>query len=354
LSPRPIRRLRPSHPSQKHYGPTMMPLGYRSWRDDAVFVERNYTPMTVHEGFRAQVAFLSREKWNGVTRPEPYATAFFVRVHLDADAPYTEPHPGVTYAVTAKHSVIDFPKTEPVYVTFNQIGGGFKQHPLTRDDWSYHPETDVAVCEIPMLENILHNAVPFASLVPKDRKAIKLGDPVFTVGLYYALRSRSLQAIARFGNISLMPNEKEKIKVEITDQDNRKDYDDLPEIEAYLIEVRGWEGQSGSPVFVSFGKTESLNMAMSLVAPKAFLAEHGVELRPPPFKPMALVFRPDPVCIGLIQGYHPDEMDTHDPQYKYLVNLGIAIVVPSDAIIDTLMMPEFLAERERKRKQLGI
>jgi hypothetical protein len=133
-----------------------------------------------------------------------------------------------------------------------------------------------------------------------------------------------------------MPDSKEKIKIVITDEDKQKEYEDLPEIEAYLVEVRGWEGQSGSPVFVSFGKTENIKkMAVTLVEPKIHLTPAGTVLDPPPVWPRGvLVFRPDPARIGLIQDYHPDEMETDDPSFEYKVNLGISKVVPSEAIVE--------------------
>jgi hypothetical protein len=293
---------------------------------------------------------LSREEWNGTDQPEPFGTVFFVSMFLDPDASPTEVNPYVLYAVTAKHNLTDIGHTDPVYITRNRFGGGYKQDKRVWTDWEKHPnpDIDVAVCEIPYHEDAPHQTVAFASLIKGDeRKRIKLGDPVFTVGFYSGIRGKRFRAIARFGHISLMPDSREKIKIAITNDDYQKDYDDLPEIEAYLVEVRGWEGQSGSPVFVSFGRTENIDkMAVTLVEPKIVLTPEGTQLDPPSIWPHGvLVFRPDPVCIGLIQGYHPDEMDADDPAYKYRVNLGISIVIPSEAIVDVLMRPEWVSDR---------
>jgi hypothetical protein len=354
IGPRPVRLLRPSSPFRpKIVSPTLVPFGYRGRDDETIFRERNYTPMAVHDGFRFQAAFLSFEEWDGVNQPEPFGTVFFVHVHLDPDASYRETHPGVIYAVTAKHNLVDIPADYPVYITVNKFGGGYVQERKVWGDWVTHPDTniDVAVSEMPRLTDAVHGAVQFPSLITSQtRNTIRLGDSVFTVGVYSGIRGKRFRSIARFGNISLMPDAREKIKIVITDADKTKDYDDLPEIEAYLVEVRGWEGQSGSPVFVSFGKTENFNkVAVTLVEPQMTLTPNGMQMNPPAIWPHGvMVFRPDPVCIGLIQGYHPDEMETDDPSFKYKVNLGISIVVSSEAIVDILMKPELVADRAER------
>jgi hypothetical protein len=316
--------------------------------------------MTVHEGFRASAAFISRTSYREGDghSVSPVGTTFFINFDLE-DRRYSMQRPYVVYAVTAKHVITGFAEEEPIYILLNKREGGYEEVVTYRRDWTLHHTTDVAAYQLPELQDILAASTPFQTLVPRSKRTshnyhVRLGDPVFTIGLYIGfIGSNSIQPVARFGNISLMPNEREKIKVAMSPEDSERPYKDLPEIEAYLIEVRGWEGQSGSPVFVSFGRTEEqYDQVTGANEREVILDEDNVApARPPIIRERVVAFRPDPVCIGLIQGYHKDEIPLFNtPDIRYKLNLGISIVVPSEAIIETLMTEElFMKRRETLR-----
>lgn len=345
-----------------------LPVNYRSWRDEAILEARNGVPMSVHEGFRQGAVFLSENEWNPATslvERDPVGTVFFVTVKLDpADTDYNSPGTAVIYGVTAKHNLVDFEPNRTLYLVANKAdGSGYKSIPTRAIDWTLHPDTDVAVCEMSLdaQDDITGTSTPLPWLTPKNKvtpqySVVRLGDEVFTIGLYAGFQgARSVQPIARFGHIALMPNESEKVKVVMRDSDEQLDYEDLPEIEAYLAELNGWEGQSGSPVFASFGRrieqVEMVQWTTPTEQPEP-RSQFGVNLYDLNFGARYIVFRPEPVCIGLVQGYYPYEMpelNTQDVRWRF--NLGISIIVPSDKIIETLMTQQLLEERARKLKQ---
>ena len=285
----------------------------------------------------------------------PFGTVFFVFVNLDPQSKYEDPEPSVIYAVTAKHNIIDLPLEQEFYIVTNKEGGGYHHTPTRKRDWTSHPDTDIAVCEFQDALAVADtNAIPFNWLMARlrqtpQRSFITLGDATYTVGFYVGFHgTNSVQPVVRHGRVSLMPSRKEKIKVVMCDEDESKDYDDLPEIEAYLVEMMTWEGQSGSPVFVSFGKAEGVQVvenAASVVEAieKQFLGME-LDIRKKVF------LRPQSVCIGLIQGYHPTDIRMFDPGTRtaYKLNLGMSIVVPSDKIIEVLMESEMVEERKQK------
>jgi hypothetical protein len=143
------------------------------------------------------------------------------------------------------------------------------------------------------------------------------GESVFSVGLFDGFSGKNqIMPVARFGKIALMPHPTEKIKAEI----GPSNY--VP-IVAYLIEMVTWEGQSGSPVF--------------------FYINEGIRYEPMWTRKEGIpkLERHEPTLIGLVQGYYDIKQEQ--------INSGIAIVVPAQDIIDTLMHPDLVHERERAR-----
>ena len=349
----------------------MITSRYRSWRDDAILEARHGVRMSVHEGVRRCAAFLSKSVWDESARAGynvPFGTVFFVWVNLDPNASYAFHAPHAIYAVTAKHCIVDIPEHQEFYIVTNKLGGGYNHLPTRRGDWKTHPDTDVAVCELIDSQTMAATtAVPLDWLVTKSRREpqntlltlgdssfIALGDDTYTVGFYVGFYGRSsVQPIVRYGRVSLMPNDAEKIKVEMCKDDEGKDYDDLPEIEAYLVEMMAWEGQSGSPVFVSFGRlqegvqvfhdTESVTEAYQKLMDGVTLEEER-----------QVILRSPSVCIGLVQGYHPTDIQMLDARTggAFKLNLGLSIVVPSDKIVEVLMEDELVAERKRRLEKL--
>ena len=96
------------------------------------------------------------------------------------------------------------------------------------------------------------------------------------------------------------------------------------QINAFLVEMAAWEGQSGSPVFIRShqrGKQTSYE---------------------------------DNWLIGMIQGFYPDEwpiskIDTS--KGKLRVNMGLAIVIPADELVKALNMDVLVKDRDRRLQE---
>jgi hypothetical protein len=144
-----------------------------------------------------------------------------------------------------------------------------------------------------------------------------LGDEVFFTGLFSEHPGRErVQPIMRFGNLSMMPNEPIKVK----------DLRVASEIGAYLVEARSWGGHSGSPAFVYYPPDRS-----------------GVSIQMSTSLPVFL--------LGLVHGHYEIKSDvalTGDilGSGKVPINAGMALVVPSQKIVDVLMDDELVTTRE--------
>jgi hypothetical protein len=131
--------------------------------------------------------------------------------------------------------------------------------------------------------------------------------------------------IIRFGNISLMPYEKIPLTIDpITKTQYIAD--------AYLVECRSRGGLSGSPVFAYFPATRDAGKIMNY-------KEDDVPL------------------LGLVHGhYRTDIQDqiiaTSDDLDTIIVNAGIAMVVPAQDILDTLMQEDVMKDAEKRLKKI--
>lgn len=148
-----------------------------------------------------------------------------------------------------------------------------------------------------------------------------VGSEVFTVGLfggYYG--ERFSRPTARFGHIALIPTVGEKILAELGTPDG-----DLTPIEAMLVEVAAWKGQSGSPVFVRTGKERVLDSLKRLEKQPYWV-------------------------VGMIQGFYPAAQDAfvEGKPVEILQNMGLAIVLPARLIVEMLMEDERLVESRRR------
>ncbi len=142
------------------------------------------------------------------------------------------------------------------------------------------------------------------------------------IGLFvnHAGRDRNLP-IARFGNISMMPNE--KVSADLGGL--------ITSIEAYLVECRSIGGLSGSPVFVHLGP---------------FRRKHD------PPNPLTDVF----YLLGLTQGHWNQSIDSqhdcsvHDSSNVLsdeAVNKGVAIVTPISKVVEIINQDEMLDKRNK-------
>lgn len=185
--------------------------------------------------------------------------------------------------------------------------------------WKFHPEeseVDVAVLPfvVPLVEAADVKSIGvemFLNEAKRSEEQISVGDEVFLTGLFYnhAGRARNIP-IVRVGNIAAMPEEKVRTK--------------LGFIDAYLIEARSIGGISGSPVFVA--------LSMDRVLPKGSLFVATGK--------RGLTF----YFLGLMHGHYDVDLlsqDTLDSEARKreAVNMGIAIVVPAEKVLEVVQQP---------------
>lgn len=298
--------------------------------------------MIVSEGIRKCVSFLLLERVgkDNITRRTPVGTAFFV-VYGITDTSWAR------YVVTAGHVVQAAHNSGgKLYLRLNRRDGGTYDLPLPdAEDWTFNLRSDVAVwhpnvatpeCDITQIGPGLWGTPEW---VAENR--ISEGDETFFCGLFVAHPGgeRNLPVV-RFGNIALMPHEKVSVEVE------RKTYRD---IDAYLIEARSWGGSSGSPAFVHLSPMRYPGtILMPDLGDITGMTSAEIDERHQELKPVRL--------LGLVQGHMrvDERADSGEETFdtaRVRANAGIAVVVPMQAIIETLEDEKLMDERERIRRR---
>jgi hypothetical protein len=259
---------------------------------------------------------------------ERIGTVFFVEVGLSND-PENSLFGSAFYAVTAKHCIHD-----PLAIRFPLVSGGTENVETLSADWITHGETDVAVLPLRfslkrydvkplVLRKFASDRDHLARFPSATEDTIPTlqygtGDEVFSPGLFRPdVGPEIVQPMVRFGHVALKPAVGEKVFAEI----EPKDY--VP-IDAFLVELSTWKGQSGSPIFMNPWEPE-------------FRRPDAVELEPYSF------------LVGMIQGFYPAEenVEINDSPAKVSgLNTGIGIVIPAEYIRDVLMSERLKKDRE--------
>ena len=273
--------------------------------------------MLIDKNFINCVSFLFVDKKDDATqypRRIPVATAFFVSVPVGKEiAQY--------YVVTARHVIDQSRKYGRLYFRIKIEPPEYQDIVVPQDKWFYHYKTDIAVIPVDIPDNVENVAVPIEMLLTEDNVkdgGIGIGDTIFFVGLFSEYSGRTNdKPIVRFGNLSLMHEEIPLKLIPGSDTTTMAD--------AYLVEAHSWSGQSGSPVFVYYAVDRKPGI---------------IELRGQRF-----------ALFGLAQGHFDISQNV-----KFIgdilgsgtvpVNSGMAAVIPSQKIIDTLMMEELVEQRK--------
>lgn len=225
-----------------------------------------------------------------------------------------------THAVTAKHVA------ECVDGKRYMIGVNFKDGEMgwfgSKLKWWYHPTesdtVDAAVTVFTSTPRMDVDYIPETAFATDKRikqYAIGVGDEVNVVGLFTMFYgSKKHIPIVRTGNIAMMPSDK------------------LPvnggETEVYLVEGRSIGGLSGSPVFVRH-----------TVTMQAMATDTG---QPQPISGVSQLH-----LLGLMRGHWDLKLGV-DALQAEAVNMGIAIVIPAQKIVEVLYHPELVALREEQ------
>jgi hypothetical protein len=270
---------------------------------------------------------------------KPYGTVFFVHWFLEGS--------GIAhYAVTAAHNVERGPT---VGIRFNVFGTNDSETQYSKaDEWAKHASTDIAVLPIPQdislekygigyidvdkfADTQEHLVEPQQGVVfwegstPPIEAGLRYGtgDEVFSVGLFEGHTGDKLaQPVARFGHIALRPAEGEKVFAEIKSGE-------LTPVDAFLVEMAVWPGQSGSPVFLHHAERPESRAFTDRSTHTDYL-------------------------IGMVQGQYPGEQEIKvDGRLATMsqLQMGIAIVLPVKDILEVLMDPRLQEHRERLKRE---
>jgi hypothetical protein len=268
-----------------------------------------------------------------IVNDDPRSTVFFVR------------RSGESYAVTTRHSIVGH---DYVSIRFNLKGGGTEDQAFFVGEWVLHSSTDIAILPLEFsLDRYFVSHVDLQDFASKYSLPVTLprspsdkrpewypleshprfgtGDEILTVGLFEGHTGEHLaQPLARFGHIALNPMEGEKVLAEINPPVSEGDLPDLTPIDAFLVEMAIWPGQSGSPVFLRI------------------LTQQWSETK-------------YTYClIGMVQGFYPREQDVkinNQAATIYPLHMGIGIVIPARDIMEMFMENETLVDQIKKLKE---
>jgi len=267
--------------------------------------------MLIDKTMRHVVAFLTQETDEGI---EPMASAFFVSVNINNLFL-------ATYVVTARHN-LEFAnaKKKPLHLRINTDQKRYEDLELNPKDWIQHWSSDVAVAPFKLPVGVICTYVPSGMLLRKEqimRKKPEEGAQICMPALFSSYYGKQIMyPITRTGRIALIPEEKLPAEV----GPNQRE-----EVEGYLIETLSWGGCSGAPVFVDYLDTSATSFDPYEVG--------RVRL------------------LGLISSHFDVQREVKsdaDTKFNLPLNGGIALVVPAQAIVDILMLPDIVEMREKE------
>lgn len=235
------------------------------------------------------------------------------------------------HLVTAKHVIDGIRDIDgEVYIRFNKKGGGYEINVAPAGHWHFHPDTesfiDVAVApfHLPTYADYTHARIEGDFLTQEiiNNLSVNTGDDVFITGLFVSHHGEGKNVpIVRIGNIAAMPEEPVWTKYGYMD--------------AYLIESRSIGGLSGSPVYFQPAPLRIIDGVVTQTTETS--RTHYL--------------------LGLVHG-HFDVKDTTDivqdeSEYAKTSKLhsGIAIVVPSEKIIETINQEAIMKMRKETIKK---
>jgi hypothetical protein len=229
------------------------------------------------------------------------------------------------YLVTAAH-VIDKVQTSGVgnrvWVRINTKGGNQDSFDTPLASWRGHSDgnVDIAVMKIGVGDNFDHATWPLELCVinsefdtpESGNRKIELGDEISFAGLFYPRpgQRRNLP-IVRIGTVAALREEP------VLGREGRP-------MDVYLVESQSIGGLSGSPVFIDVRTAQTTSPPEWGYTPRADEASSPVRFR----------------LLGLIHGHFgiDDVADAiaDDGKEKIHINMGIAMVVPAEKILETL------------------
>jgi hypothetical protein len=230
-----------------------------------------------------------------------------------------------SYLVTAKH-VVKALEGHPYVVRANSKTGGVIEISGSNAAWisdDQDPLLDVAV--IPWLSppEVDFMGIPMGIFATEEvvrMHDIGVGSEIFFTGLFEAHPGADKnRPIVRMGNLAMFPQEIVKTK-------------DWGNMEAYLVDIRSIGGLSGCPVFVRVPQRE-INGTWTPGAYHFFF--------------LGLMHGHWDIAVGSMLDYSTDAMGKHS-----LLNMGVAIVVPSYKVAKVINRRDIAEGREQTNKRI--
>jgi hypothetical protein len=224
----------------------------------------------------------------------------------------------IPFLITCRHVAETLSRHDKFYVRVNTVEGGSENIPMTKMEWSYHPDKSVDLAMIfiliipPEKFDLRYARLYEEPFLLKSERAA-CGDLISLIGLFrlHAGRQRNVPFV-HSGHIAVLPDPKERVPIRdrITGE--------LIMAEVYLVEAQTLDGLSGSPVFV-----------------------HEVLHSPVPGYPgdgVARLFG-NVRFLGLYSGSWDGEpgqilAEDRDLRGKTRVPVGVGIVIPVDKIVE--------------------
>lgn len=246
---------------------------------------------------------------------------------------------GWNCAITARHvidSIKKFSIDDMVYFRLNRKGGSTELVRTKLKDWRFHPtdkSVDVAVLPwTPDFKKYDVKVFPLDGFAMGDIDSFKdhgviagasqvlapidIGSDLFIAGLFAERPGNARNIpIIRMGNIAAMAGEPIPTR--------------FGDVVVHLIESRSIGGLSGSPVFANLGN-------MRKVGGRIMYSTDGGSLF---------------YLFGLIHGHFDEERATVKTLMKEEINMGVAMVVPVEKILEVIDQPEFITLRQREREK---
>jgi hypothetical protein len=296
------------------------------------------------------VFYLYRSEKEARTGQDPQGTGFLVA------EPSTVPYAGYwqahVYAVTNWHVAVEHLPDDPPapVIRLNRKDGEPHVIPLGIDDWRGLPDLDIVVTPIDIPSDVNALAIPSSMIVTQSRVGlleIGVGEDVFMMGLFVDHHGGTTNVpAARFGNISMMPNPRA-----LVDQGN------LPDVEAYVLDMHSRSGFSGSPVFVY--RTFGSDLAVPISSHFSIEVEGTNNVRFPlrPHEPQRERYRLKVKhetmfeLLGIHYAQFPEEFESE--KAGVITGLsGMTCALPAWHLEKLLTLPEFVDMRAEKDKAL--
>lgn len=252
--------------------------------------------------------------------------------------------PSAIYIVTAGHVVDSCRAKGSLYIAFN-TADGVSETEADPDSWLHLFDSDLAAIRAKIPSDWSWDTMQLSPLWFKyiEESADELippvksiGETVFVVGLFGSYSGKgTLEPIARFGNVALIPEDKVPAK---TMQGGPEKL-----LEAYLVELRSMGGHSGSPVYIyhpeNLWSERDFHDLAEKISPPPVGARGVREHRYIPYR--------KPTFLGILQGhYGAREKDLVDGG-TIVGSSGISIVIPSKKVVELINQEEFVNERDR-------